>query len=128
MAKLKGISELPYGLNGVQLFNRLDSLLGSKQSLKVGNNTELHRTGRYSDIALTLHGTDVVTLSSGGSITLNSGRWRTITTKERMNQLLNRVGYCVYQKDWDWYVAGHGLDEPYSDGFILSYQLEKIGA
>lgn len=40
-------------------------------------------------------------------ITLDHGNWKTPTTKTRMNQAANQfgLGYNVYQKDFDWFVA-----------------------
>jgi hypothetical protein len=126
MARLTGISNIGRDngyqtMSGAQLFCRLDSLLGSKQAATVGNNTIVHRTGRYCDIALNLHGTDVVTVSSSGDITLDSGGWQTTTTRERMNQLLQCIGFRIYQKRWQWYLSGRGSDTPYSDGFVILY-------
>lgn len=42
------------------------------------------------------------------TIILNSGDWRTVTTKLRMNQAANqyRLGFQVRQRDWDWFVIG----------------------
>lgn len=54
-----------------------------KNSRKIQNNTYLARRGE--DIALQLHSTDVVTLHPDGSITLNSGGWHTVTTKDRIS-------------------------------------------
>ena len=53
------------------------------------------------------HNTTVFKLSpTGNSVTLNTGGWRTATTKLRMNQALNQFGIplSVYQKDGQWYV------------------------
>ena len=48
------------------------------------SNTRLER--RDADtIAVRLYETDIVTFHSDGKITLNSGGWRTITTKDRIN-------------------------------------------
>ena len=40
-------------------------------------------------------------------IYLNTGGWRSLTTKTRMNQFSNqfKLGYSVYQKDFDWFVS-----------------------
>ena len=51
------------------------------------------------------HNTDVVKFNSD-EIVLNTGGWKTNTTKARMNQASNvyGLGYRVYQKDWEWFV------------------------
>ncbi len=63
---------------------------------KLGNNTYLEERLHPDcdrdncpkhpiDYAVRLHRTDVVTLHPDGSQTLNSGGWRTVTTKDRIN-------------------------------------------
>src|SRR5258706_10774935 len=69
---------------------------------KVANNTYME-TADNGDISFRLHSTDVVVRHADGSATLNSGGWRTVTTKER----LNRYAPCrVYQEKFAWYVVG----------------------
>lgn len=53
--------------------------------------------------AIRLHNTDVVTFMPSGEIQLNSGGWRTPTTKERINKFANTG---MYQEKGVWYVAG----------------------
>lgn len=53
------------------------------------------------------HSTDVVVIDRNkGIVTLNSGHWRTVTTKARMNQVAYELGlgYRVFQRDFEWYV------------------------
>lgn len=74
----------------------------NRESRKVANNTYLHR-GYNSDayFAVVLHGTTVVRVNADGTYTLNSGGYRTVTTKERINCFSPA---CLFQKDWAWYV------------------------
>lgn len=70
------------------------------QRRKIANNTYLERRG--DDIAVRLHSTDVVTVSRDDTVTLDSGGWLTVTTKERMN----RFGpVYVYSDKGIWYVS-----------------------
>lgn len=57
---------------------------------KLQNSTYLERRPG-SDIAVRLHQTDVLTFSPDGAITLDSGGWDTVTTKDRMNAYLPPV-------------------------------------
>lgn len=59
------------------------------------------------------HSTAVVTVEPDGTIILDTGGWRTNTTKLRMNQASQQfnLGYSVYQKDHRWFVSS-GHDEP----------------
>ncbi len=57
-------------------------------------------------------------------IMLDSRGWRTATTKVRMNQASNqfRLGYHVYQEDFEWFVVtGQDWDNPidFEDGMVL---------
>jgi hypothetical protein len=69
------------------------------------------------------HATDVVKFSDA-HITLNSGGWRTNTTKLRMNQASNQfgLGFTVYQRMGQWFVRFNmrsGTVIPFEDGMIL---------
>ena len=56
------------------------------------------------------HATHVVRSFPGGKIVLDTGGWRTVTTKTRMNQAANqfKLGYYVFQKDFNWFVEWQG--------------------
>lgn len=67
-------------------------------------------------------GTCVVAFALDGStITLNTGGWKTTTTKLRMNQASNQygLGYGVYQKDHAWFVTWNGQTISF-DGDLLT--------
>ena len=55
------------------------------------------------------HTTTVVSFNSE-RITLDTGGWRTNTTKTRMNQAANQfdLGFNVWQKDYEWFVTCDG--------------------
>lgn len=55
------------------------------------------------------HSTEVVSFNNH-LIILNTGGWKTMTTKTRMNQASNqfRLGYYVYQSNFEWYVDYKG--------------------
>jgi hypothetical protein len=63
---------------------------------------------------LTYHSTVVCESLPDGRTRLNSGCWRTVTTKRRMNQYAEMLGHSwrVCQRDFDWFVD----DRPYYDG------------
>lgn len=61
-----------------------------------------------------LHDTDVVTFAPNGAITLNSGGWQTMTSKDRMNQALP-AGWSVFA-DRGWFVRTPQGTFPYMDG------------
>ena len=73
-------------------------------------------------IGLVLHATTVVTYHLDGTISINSGGWRTVTTKARINSALRRTIYRVVQRGGEWLLSG---DEdarrgwPFEDGVRL---------
>ena len=67
----------------------------------LGGNTRLFDLG--SCLAVCLHHTYVVTYYPNGSVVLNSNRWRTKTTKERINDYLPD-GWSVKQEKGVWYL------------------------
>ena len=89
-------------INGKRDYQKLDALLGKRDSRKVGHNTYLKR--RVDDgIAIRLHETDIVSFKSDGSRMLNSNGWTTLTTRERMNRYLPD-GMRIYQDQSIWYL------------------------
>ena len=76
---------------------------------------------RPHETTVTYHDTDVVTVYPNGKIVLDSGGWRTATTRTRMNQASHELhlGFEVYQRNFNWYVAidGHVLD--FTDGIVI---------
>lgn len=57
----------------------------SERGKPIANNTRLYIRGTAGAIAMRLHNTDVVTFLPGGTLYLNSGGWRTVTTKDRIS-------------------------------------------
>src|SRR5207249_5341140 len=62
--------------------------LGRRDERGIANNTRLVR--RAADrLAVRLHRTDVVTFYADGRITLSTGGWETVTTRDRINRCLD---------------------------------------
>lgn len=70
--------------------------------------TTIFNDGKYTRVIY--HNTDVVSFNDE-EIILNTGGWRTPTTKNRMNQTSKQfnLGFKVIQKDWEWYVQVDGI-------------------
>lgn len=51
-------------------------------------------------IGVRLHNTYIVRFHENGTVTLHTGGYRTVTTKERINKF---VRGRVWQKDWEWF-------------------------
>jgi len=76
------------------------------------NNTRLFQRG--SDYAVQLHCTDVVIIHPNDTVTLESGGWRTVTTKDRINTYSPAR---VAQEQGIWYVYVEG---PFTRRFLYS--------
>lgn len=84
----------------------------NKQAGKpIANNTRIIDNNDF--ISIKLHDTDVIRFYSGGGIVLNSGGWRTKTTKERINTYTNAR---ISQKNNLWYMSDGTL---FYDGVIV---------
>lgn len=122
---MQGESLQGYGFGVQELYAELDRYLGKKDDRPSPWGGVESRVVRLSDseIALTYHRTAVVTIHAEGTITLNSGGWATVTTKRRMNEVLQRVGLGVSQKNFDWYVFGLDGEEPvmYRDRMTMKW-------
>lgn len=60
------------------------------------------------------------------NLILNSGGYRTVTTKRRMNEVSRcfDLGYSVFQKDHEWYVTYNGKTVPFVDDMQIIYVKE----
>jgi hypothetical protein len=89
-------------------------VLGKRKSgkRKIGNNTYayIEYDGRVS---IELHGTKVVVFSPNGLVKLNSGGYRTHTTKKRINQY---SPVKVYQKNFEWFLSD---GTPFEDNILV---------
>jgi hypothetical protein len=76
------------------------------QTQRLGTRSTSVRRSTDGTLTVTYHATDVVTVRPDGVIILNTGGWKTATTRTRMNQAANQfgLGYQVFQKDFRWFV------------------------
>lgn len=76
------------------------------------------------------HDTKIVTWSDV-TIVLDSGGWRTVTTKRKMNQTAIEFGlkFGVYQQDHKWFVIQpDGTEAEYFDGMYFPHAVQSIAA
>ena len=91
-----------------------------------------HATSHYVKdgiLHVIYHGTEVVRMDFNHDILLlDTGGWKTNTTKARMNQASNQynLGYTVYQKDYQWYVElDSGEVIPFKDNKLVIDMLSE---
>lgn len=96
-----------------------DSARNKEKGKPIGNNTRVVRDG--DDYAVKLHRTNVVTAHKNGDRTLDSGGWKTRTTKDRMNTHLPH-GVHVGSHKGEWHVHDkHGNKHKYEDGMRIDH-------
>ena len=69
-----------------------------------------------------LHGHNIATVDHATkSVKLSSCGWETVTTKSRLNAILQEVkpGFSVFQKNFEWFLNGQGKTVDFFDGMIL---------
>ena len=91
-------------------FEQAVAVLKGRVSMRLGNNTYLEVSDAdplRSFIGVRLHSTYIVKFWPDGSVTLHTGGYYTVTTKERINQFITGR---IYQKAYKWYYVGHDFD------------------
>ena len=110
----------------------LNARQASKQAGKTGDNYQVingYKTRVLTDEEKTrvfFHDTPVVTFNEK-TIELNTGGWRTRSTKVRMNQASQEfgLGFRVFQKARDWFVEYHGDVRPFASDQITLHRVAK---
>ena len=87
-----------------------------------GSNTQVTYNNSTNCSSIHLHGHLIATVDhSTNAIKLDSCGYETVTTKSRLNALLEEVkfGCKVFQKDFDWFVGYQDQVASFWDGMIL---------
>ena len=76
------------------------------QSSRIFGNNTLRIIYKDGTEAIRFHNTDILSVKDG-VVTLNSGGWKTNTTKDRINQYLNHfdVPFYIQQRNHQWFIA-----------------------
>jgi hypothetical protein len=91
--------------------------MGKKRNVVGKTGTTIH-SDQYGAVCCTYHRTMVakaLALATGTTVTLDSGGYRTVTTKVRMNEFAAQFcdgAYSVYQTRGRWYVNLGKWDDP----------------
>jgi len=94
-------------------YAQLDAFLGTRAQRTVPGIRSTVVVRRGTSIAVCYHNTDVVTHHVDSSFNVNSGGFRTATTKSRINAFSTAR---VYQKNFEWFVAD-GI--PFVEGIVV---------
>ena len=86
------------------------------------SNTRVEYNNNSNCSSVYLHGHQIATFSHElKAVKLSSCGWQTVTTKSRLNAILDEVKYgCrVFQKNFDWFVSYNEDVKDFFDGMIL---------
>ena len=87
-----------------------------------GSNTSVSYNDSTNCSSIYLHGHQIATVDHNlKAVKLSSCGYETVTTKSRLNAILQEVkGGCrVFQKQWDWFVSFNNSTQSFFDGMIL---------
>ena len=87
-----------------------------------GSNTQVNYNSNTNCSSIYLHGHQIATFDHNlKAVKLSSCGYQTVTTKSRLNAILEEVKYgCrVFQKNWDWFVKYNDQVASFWDGMIL---------
>ncbi len=94
------------------------NLLNGKIQKKINHNTYLRNDGN-GNLSIVFYNTAIVTICEDGTYVLNSGGFRTVTTKERIRQYTPAK---LYQEKKQWMIG----DELFTDGVIVGEDGEIV--
>ena len=80
--------------------------------------------GVTTDVAVFLHGNHIASLDTASNqLTIKDGGWQSVTTKSRLNALLDEFAPSmgIFQKDWVWYLSDRlsGSVVPFISGMTV---------
>ena len=81
-------------------------------------------TGVTTDVDVFLHGNHIASLDTASNqLTIKDGGWQSVTTKSRLNALLDEFAPSmgIFQKDWVWYLSDRlsGSVVPFISGMTV---------
>ena len=79
--------------------------------------------GVTTDVDVFLHGNHIASLDTAThKLTIKDGGWQSVTTKSRLNALLEEFApdRRIFQKNWQWFVSDFlGMAEPFISGMTV---------
>ena len=87
-----------------------------------GSNTQVNYNSNTNCSTISLHGHQIATFDHNlKAVKLSSCGYETVTTKSRLNAMLDEVKYAakVFQKNFDWFVSYNDETASFWDGMIL---------
>ena len=94
----------------------------SNKSDWCGSNTQVNYNSNTNCSSIYLHGHQIATVDHNlKAVKLSSCGYQTVTTKSRLNAILDEVKYgcSVFQKNFNWFVKYNDQVASFWDGMIL---------
>ena len=104
-----------------QIERQMNSAISNKADW-CSSNTQVSFNSNTNCSSVYLHGHQIATLDhSTNALKIDSCGYQTVTTKSRLNAILEEVKYgCrVFQKQFDWFVSYNDQTTLFRDGMIL---------
>ena len=101
----------------------------SNRSNWSNSNTRVEYNSNTNCSSVYLHGHQIATLDhSTNALKIDSCGYQTVTTKSRLNAILEEVKYgCkVFQKQWNWFVSYNNSTQSFCDGMILWLDTDSL--
>ena len=95
------------------------TLLGSRDSRRIGHNTTLHTLSGSPDLAVRYHSTDILDMTADGWLRPRTGGWDTSTTWQRINALLPAPWGIGSRNGTRYLYHGGRPITPYADGLAI---------
>jgi len=86
------------------------------------SNTKVDYNSNTNCSTIVLHRTAIAVYDHNlKAVKLNSGGWHSVTTKSRLNAILQEVKYgaSVFQKNFNWFLSYNNQTVDFFDGMIL---------
>lgn len=99
----------------------------AKKGRPDGKNGRITQHG--TNIHFVYHKTTIAILAPSGEICLAAGGYHTVTTKKRINKIIEPLGYRIIQRNYTWFIKriDEGSAVALSKGFVLKLKGESQG-
>ena len=86
-------------------------------------NTSVHYNEENNVSIVRLHGNKIAEVGDD-FMTIFDGGWQTVTTKSRLNALINE--FCnsltdgVYQRNYQWFISDNNVEREFENGYVFA--------
>ena len=114
----------PYVMRKIEM--EMNSAIRYRRNVSKANTSVrcFKTNGITTDVDVFLHGNHIASLDTASNqLTIKDGGWQSVTTKSRLNALLDEFAPSmgIFQKDWIWYLSDRlsGSVVPFISGMTV---------